>query len=171
MSSHGSRHFSSRNWLRPRLIIISLLYRRLEHFHQLKGRRWTSKGEETPLKAHGRPWRVRAILFVLLSTGLRRQELIELDLDQLIPNTPEELRRVRRAQITRVQEKGQTERTVFLSADARMALADYLEKERPQDTIDGTKALFLSAKGLPARKPDGRLSARALNFTLEQIRH
>ena len=73
------------------------------------------------------------------------------------------------ARITRVQGKGKTERTVFLSADARNALADYLEQERPQDAGEGARALFLSATGLPARAPDGRLSPRAINLILEQI--
>ncbi|WP_332310903.1 tyrosine-type recombinase/integrase [Paenactinomyces guangxiensis] len=69
----------------------------------------------------------------------------------------------------RVKGKGNTERTVFLSVDARLALADYLEKEREQDVTLETKALFLSAKGLPARKPDGRLSPRSINGILDQI--
>ena len=65
--------------------------------------------------------------------------------------------------------KGGTERTVFLSADARQALADYLEQERPRDAGEGTAALFLSATGIPARRPDGRLSLRAVNLILERI--
>ncbi|GGA58973.1 hypothetical protein GCM10007416_35160 [Kroppenstedtia guangzhouensis] len=140
---------------------------RLERFHQLKGRRW--KGKQAPLKAHSRPSRDRAIIYVLLSTGLRRQELVDLDWDQLLPNTPEQLKNVRRARIQRVKGKGNTERTVFLSVDARLALADYLEKEREQDVTDETQALFLSPKGLPARKSDGRLSLRAINGILDQI--
>jgi integrase len=52
---------------------------------------------------------------------------------------------------------------------ARQALADYLEKERPRDAGDGAPALFLSATGIPARRPDGRLSLRAVNLILEQI--
>ncbi len=65
--------------------------------------------------------------------------------------------------------KGGTERTVFLSSDARLALAEYLENERPKDAGDGSEALFLSARGIPARRPDGRLSVRAINLVLEQI--
>ena len=76
----------------------------------------------------------------------------------------------------RVEGKGKTERTVFLSLDAREALADYLEKERsqdtpqcPPDTAQGATALFLSASCLSARQKDGRLSTRAINLILEQI--
>jgi site-specific recombinase XerD len=139
---------------------------RLERFHQLKGRRWQSNA---PGRSTGRPWRDRAIVFVLLSSGLRREELVRLDLEQVNPNTPEELRAARRAKINRVKGKGKTERVVFLSADARGALADYLEKERPLDASDACKALFLSAVSLASRKSDGRLSPRSINLILEQI--
>jgi integrase len=61
------------------------------------------------------------------------------------------------------------EQTVFLSADARSALADYLERERSRDADGDTQALFLSATGIPARGVDGRLSVRAINLILEQI--
>jgi integrase len=62
---------------------------RLEHFHHLKGRRQKDKHRT---KAHGRPWRDRAIVYVLLSTGLRREELVRLNLDQIEPCRPEALR-------------------------------------------------------------------------------
>jgi site-specific recombinase XerD len=139
---------------------------RLERFHQLKGRRWQSNA---PGRSTGRPWRDRAIVFVLLSSGLRREELVNLNLDQVNPNTPEELRSARRAKINRVRGKGKTERVVFLSADARGALADYLEKEWPLDASDSCEALFLSAVSLASRKSDGRLSPRSINLILEQI--
>jgi integrase len=144
---------------------------RLPRFTQMKGRRWARRrdGASPPVRERARPLRDRAIVYVLLSTGLRREELTRLDLDQLVPSTPLELRNARQARITRVQGKGKTERTVFLSADARAALADYLAQERPKDVGEGTAALFLSAVGIPARAPDGRLSPRAINLLLEQI--
>ncbi len=144
---------------------------RLERFHQVKGRR-RSRAErdgKIPVQAHGRPARDRAIIYVLLATGLRREELVRLDLDQVEPQTPEALRTVKRARITRVKGKGKTERTVFLSADARTALADYLENERPRDVTSTTTALFLSAESIAARTPDGRLSPQAINLILAQI--
>jgi site-specific recombinase XerD len=142
---------------------------RLERFHQLRGRRWTKSPEQLRVRATGRPLRDRAIVYVLLSTGLRREELVNVDLDQVSPSTPAELKRARQGRITRVQGKGKTERTVFLSADARGALADYLERERPRDATHEATALFLSAISLPARSSDGRLSPRAINLLLEQI--
>jgi integrase len=142
---------------------------RLERFHRLKGQRWATSSTPAPVRAHGRPWRDRAIVYVLLSTGLRREELLNLDLNQLVPNSVVGLRQARQGRLTGVQGKGGSERTVFLSADARQALAGYLEKERPRDAGEGTLALFLSATGIPARAVDGRLSLRAVNLILAQI--
>ncbi len=142
---------------------------RLESFYQLKGKRWTASDRKAPLHAHARPLRDRAIVFVLLSTGLRREELIQLDLGQLKPDTATALLKARKAQIVKVRGKGKTERTVFLSADARRALAGYLERERWQDVEPEMDALFLSAAGIPARSSDGRLSPRSVNRILDRI--
>ena len=138
---------------------------RLERFHLRKGRRHTGM----TVQAHARPWRDRAIVYLLLSTGLRREEVIRLDLDQIEPRTPEALRTARKAKITRVKGKGKTERTVFLSADGRSALADYFERERNRDASDGQTALFLTAASSAVRASDGRLSLRTFNLILEQI--
>lgn len=145
---------------------------RLERFHELKGREWKERGERAG-HARGRPVRDRAIVYVLLSTGLRREELVNGDLGQVEPNTPEELRVARRVKIRGVKGKGGTERNVFLSKDAREALAEYLESERVRDAGEAaeSKALFLSAVGTPARRTDGRLSVRAINLLLERIGH
>jgi integrase len=145
------------------------LCNRLERFHRLKGQRWAKDTAAAPVRIHGRPWRDRAIVYVFLSTGLRREELLNLNLDQLVPKTVTGLRQARQGRLAGVKGKGGTERTVFLSADARQALADYLEKERPRDAGEGTSALFLTAAGIPARAADGRLSLRAVNLILEQI--
>src|SRR5712691_10641653 len=134
---------------------------RLPKLAEKRGRRWQAK--EAAVHARRRPWRDRAIVFVLLSTGLRREELIRLDLDQVQPHTAPELRAARKATIAGVQGKGKSQRTVFLSADARTALADYFDHERAADATEAAAALFLSAQGLPARSADGRLSPRAIN--------
>jgi len=140
---------------------------RLDTFYRLKGRRWA--GQDAPLRVRARPYRDKAIVFVLLSTGLRREELVRLSLDQIDPNTSDALRLARKVRISRVRGKGKTERRVFLSKDARLALADYLEFEYLLDATEQSTALFLSAAGLPSRKTDGRLSVRAINRILEQI--
>ena len=138
---------------------------RLERFHLRKGRKQT----EALVQVHARPWRDRAIVYLLLSTGLRREEVIRLDLDQVEPHTPEALRSAHKAKITRVKGKGKTERTVFLSADARQSLADYMERERVRDASVAQTALFLTASSIAVRAPNGRLSVRAFNLILEQI--
>ena len=144
---------------------------RLERFHELKGRGWKRNDGRSPAHARGRPVRDRAIVFVFLSTGLRREELVTLDLGQVQPNEPKRLRTARLVRVRGVKGKGGTERNVFLSKDAREALAEYLETERPTDASKATEseALFLSAVGTPARRADGRLSVRAVNLLLERI--
>jgi integrase len=140
---------------------------RLERFHQHKGRRRRGAGE---LHAHARPLRDRAIVYVLLATGLRREELVRLDLAQISPNTSEGLRAAKKAKVSEVRGKGRTSRHVYLSADARAALADYLQYERPRDTGDEqASALFLSAASIGSRRTNGRLSPRAVNLICEQI--
>ncbi len=79
---------------------------RLERFHELKGREWKNRDGGTPSHARGRPARDRAIVFVLLSTGLRREELVVLDLEQVEPNEPEGLRNARRVRVRGVKGKG-----------------------------------------------------------------
>jgi site-specific recombinase XerD len=128
---------------------------RLERFHQERGQQWGCGrgGAVAPVRATGRLWRDRAIVGVLLSTGLRRDELVRLECDQVQPNTPDGLRRAR---ITRVRGNARIERTVFLSDDARLALADYLERERAGYATDASTALFLSTRSLSARAAEGR---------------
>jgi len=142
---------------------------RLERFHELKGRDWGKRDGKTPAHGRSRSARDRAIVFVLLSTGLRREELVTLDLGQVEPNEPKKLRAARRVRVRGVKGKGGTERNVFLSKDAREALAEYLETERPKDARPESEALFLSAGGTPARREEGRLSARAVNLVLERV--
>jgi integrase len=149
---------------------------RLDKYYRLKGRRWSKKLNDSdlpPVRARARPKRDKAIVFVLLSTGLRRGELVRLNLDQLVPNDPNELKKARRAKLKKVRGKGKSERVVFLSTDARKALADYLETERVQDANDvlpvEEQPLFLSAYNTKPRRSNGRLSPRSINLILAQI--
>lgn len=141
---------------------------RLDRFHQLKGRRH-AKFDTSKVHNLRRPLRDRAIVFTLLCTGLRREELVKVNLSQVSPCNPEELRNARKAKIGKVQGKGKTERVVFLSNDARMALADYIEKERIHDASEDSTKLFLSARDIPVRKADGSMSPRSINDILKQI--
>jgi len=100
---------------------------------------------------------------LILGTGLRRAEITGLDLDQLDPADPARLWRVKKARLNDVRGKGRTSRSAFLGRDARHALADYLEAERPGDTDELSEALFLAACSIAARRPGGRLSPRSVN--------
>jgi integrase len=164
--------------LEPRALserqIVSLknICDRLPHLRQLKGRRHQKKPAQVKVvRSNARPWRDRAMVFFLLSTGLRREELITLNLQQLSQQTPDDLRKAKRVRVNEVKGKGQTQRHVFLSLDARQALADYLEQERPLDASaeEDASPLFLSAASSPMRQADGRLSVRSINLILEQI--
>ncbi|MDF2648239.1 MAG: hypothetical protein K0Q73_4044 [Paenibacillus sp.] len=141
---------------------------RLEVLYAKRDRR-RATGDVIQLRTKNRPRRDRAIVYTFLSTGVRRNELCSLDLLQLEPNDPELLRKAHMAKLRRVKGKGGTERDVFLSKDARKALADYIEFERIRDANETTTALFLSAAGLPARKSDGRMSLQAVNQLLNKI--
>jgi site-specific recombinase XerD len=78
---------------------------------------------------------------------------VTVDLHQLSPSTPDGLRAAKKAKISNARGRGRTSRHVFLSADARTALADYLERERPADADDASTALFLSAASIGSRRP------------------
>ena len=145
---------------------------RLEGFRRLKGRRYAARhhrGKATPMHRHARPVRDRAIVFCGLSPGLRRAELVRLHLDQVEPPGPGQLRTAKRARLPRVRGKGGTERTVFLSADARDALADYLEHERPGEANERSIALFLAAHSISSRQPGGRLSVRTIADVCDRV--
>jgi site-specific recombinase XerD len=141
---------------------------RIETFHHLTGRRHRGDGAPT-LHRHARPLRDRAIVFTILGTGLRRAEIVNLDLAQVEPSDPKRLRAARSAKLTGVRGKGRTTRTVFLGQDARTALADYLETERPADADEHSEALFLAAISIGARRPGGRLSTRTINTIVGEI--
>jgi len=139
---------------------------RLEGFHRLKGRRHQGNDARPARHAHARPVRDRAIVAVLFGAGLRRAEVVNLDLTQLQPRTPGELQRVHKARLIGVRGKGRTQRTVFLGSDARLGLADYLAHERPDDD---SPALFLAAASIATRRPGGRLSPRTINTIVGEV--
>lgn len=145
--------------------LINLLDR-LERFYSVKGRGW--RGQQPPLRKNARPKRDRAIVYLFLSSGIRREMLTNLDVDQLELTDPEAIRNARKLKIHRIKGKGRTEsRKIITDKDAREALADYLEYERPLDAMNGDKALFLRAGS--ASSGPGRLSVRTVNKILHQI--
>ena len=160
------------------LLRLPALYAR----HGLRYVQRQQKKQQAPkAQARSRPYRDRAIVELMLSTGVRREELVMLDLTHLELSasatlSPEALRRARRVKLLDVRGKGKHYRDLFLSADARSALSDYLEKERPRDAAHfGTPAaLFLRAWNAPAyNDPDegreGRLAVNTVNYLIKRI--
>jgi site-specific recombinase XerD len=162
---------------------------RLPALYQRRGRRHVErqrKQRQVPaLRQRSRPYRDRAIIELMLSTGVRREELVTLNLENIelsthmsAPLTAEALRQARRVQLVEVAGKGQTLRNLWLSADARAALADYQEKERPIDAahFGNPTALFLRAWNATApRDPEearvGRLANNTINHIVAHIGH
>ncbi len=166
---------------------------RLPSLVQRKGRRHVKRqrrNEQAPAQhAHARPYRDRAIVELLLGTGMRREELTNVDLDQVVlgnapkddqvarePLTPEALRKARKVQLVNVKGKGKTRRNLWLPADARAALADYLELERPGDAayFPQPRALFLRAGNVhaandPEGERNGRLARNSVNYLVQKI--
>ena len=166
---------------------------RLPSLVQRKGRRHTRRQRKRELPparhAHARPYRDRAIVELLLGTGIRREELTNVDLDQVAigtaprddkaarePLTPESLRHARKVQLVNVKGKGKTRRNLWLPADVRAALADYLEFERPGDAahFPEPRALLLRAGNVhaandPAGSRNGRLARNSVNYLVHKI--
>lgn len=161
---------------------------RLPRLYERKGQRYQQHRQKhpeisSPVHKHSRPWRDRAIISVFLATGVRREELVNLNLDQVQPHTPSELRSSQVVKIKNVHGKGKTRRNLYLSADARVALADYIEYERSSDgqNFFHPQALFLRAGSVQYVKKDeegdvkeegdanGRLTVRSMNKLVQKI--
>lgn len=151
----------------PQLRSLINILDRLERFYVLKGRT-SANNPNPPLRKNARPKRDRAIVYLLLATGIRREMLVNLDIDQLQPNDPVQLRAGRVFRLNRIRGKGRTEsRKIVIDKDARESLADYLEFERPLDAQADSKALFMS--GPTASDGNGRLSVGRINRILKKI--
>ncbi len=180
------------------VISLKSVLERLPALMRRKGRRHGQRQRklqaEPLLHQHSRPYRDRAIIELFLACGVRREELVNLDLDQVVIGaavpergertsvTPAALRKARKVQLVNVYGKNQTLRNLFLSADARAALADYLEFERGKDAegLADPRALFLRAGSIKYAKQDGeartqegdangRLTVRAVNKLVKKI--
>ncbi|MDQ6422603.1 tyrosine-type recombinase/integrase [Paenibacillus sp. LHD-117] len=150
----------------PQLRSLINLLDRLERFYIMKGRKW-SNDPRPPIRKNARPKRNRAIVYLFLASGIRREMMINIDIDQLEPNEPDALRAARRFRIKRVRGKGRTETNkIIVDQDTREALADYLEYERPLDAKPGSRALFLNGQG---EDGDDRLNVSRVNKIVRHI--
>ncbi len=93
--------------------------------------------------------RDRAIFEVLYSTGLRAQELVNLNLAESLG-----------AELLLVKGKGQKERFIFFTPPAQKALAHYAVL-RASKAKEGEQALFINDRG-------GRLTRRGVYFIIQK---
>lgn len=96
-------------------------------------------------------FRDKALVEILLGTGLRVSELVSLNLDSINFNRHE----------LKVKGKGGKERVVPLNYEAEEALKAYLSKGRPFIYREPTEALFLNSRG-------GQLTAAGIRKILKR---
>ncbi len=127
-----------------------------------KNRRLNAKTElpdERPRRKGYRPWRNRAIVYLLIETGMRRAAVTNLSLD--------DIDYTRRALLA--PEKGGLTHRYQISREGLQAITDYLEKERMADADFWTNsnALFLPADSKP--QSSGRLSVVVINTVWNDV--
>lgn len=114
-------------------------------------------------KAHRqmrRPFRDYAIIMLLLNTGLRRNEVCDLRLEQLQDK-----------HLRNVKCKGNQYRDLLLPKETQLALQVYLNEERPRDAnyFPRSGALFLPSSSRKHRNQTGKLSARSINAIIDHV--
>jgi integrase len=115
--------------------------------------------DERPRRKGYRPWRNRAVIYLLLETGMRRAAVTNLNLADIDYG--------RRA--LQVREKGGLIHRYQISREGLKAIDDYLEKERLTDADFWTEspALFLPADCKPQSL--GRLAPKAVNTIWNEV--
>ena len=110
------------------------------------------KGKDRPQRKNFRGYRNRAIVYVLIETGMRRAAVTKIDIDDVNFNR----------RIISVEEKGGLAHAYQISREGIDAIRDYLEYERVWD-FDKWKipAFFLSAA--ESHHVNGRLNTRVVN--------
>lgn len=116
------------------------------------------RGKERPQRAGYRPWRNRAIVYLLIETGMRRAATTNLDLADVD---------FRERQIS-VTEKGGVCHAYQVSREGLEAVRAYIDEERGQDAdVWGSPALFL-ASGRNAQGA-GRMSPQTVNLIWREV--
>ncbi len=114
---------------------------------------------ERPRRRGYRPWRNRAVIYLLLETGMRRAAVTNLNLTDIDSD--------RRA--LQVREKGGLSHRYQVSREGLKAIDDYLERERLTDADVWTEspALFLPADCKP--QSSGRLAPKVVNAIWNEV--
>lgn len=107
-----------------------------------------------------RPKRNYAIVYLMLNTGLRRQEIVDIDIEQF-----------KGKYLKNVKCKGNQYRDVLLTNNTSDILNDYIDIERKIDEkyIPESKALFLPAMTRKNKNRSGRLSTSMINKMIKKI--
>jgi integrase len=115
--------------------------------------------DQRPRRKSYRPWRNRAIVYLLIETGMRRAAVTRLNIDDIDND--------RRA--VAVREKGGLIHRYQISRQGLKAIADYIEQERINDADAWTKssALFLPADSKPQSL--GRLNPVNINAIWNEV--
>lgn len=117
------------------------------------------KGKERPKRKTFRPWRNRAIVYLLLETGIRRSAVVSVNREDIEEN---------KRQIP-VVEKGKAQKKPRISKEGLQAIIDYINSEEYQKDAKrwNTKALFLTHDTCGHGK--GRLRPEAVNRIWKQV--
>lgn len=123
-----------------------------------KDRQRYRQTETKPVRKTYRSWRNRAIMYLLIETGMRRAGVVNANLTGFDP---------RSASIT-TREKGGSDHTYKISREGVLAVTDYLEREREHDDVVlQSPALFLPAGNHP--RSTARLAPHAINKIWNEV--
>jgi integrase len=116
------------------------------------------RNTERPTHKSFRPYRNRAVVYLLIETGMRRAAVTNLDLADVDW----------KGRTVNVLEKGGSTHTYSVSKEGLEAVRDYVERERPADAEQWrSPALFLSAYGNP--RAGERMNARSVNVIWDEV--
>ncbi len=119
----------------------------------------TELPDERPRRKGYRAWRNRAIVYLLIETGMRRAAVTKLNVDDI-----DSVKRM----VTTI-EKGGNQHRYSISREGLKAVQDYLLRERPDDQEywATSSALFLPAENKPQSL--GRLSPMVINTIWNEV--
>lgn len=118
------------------------------------------RGKERPQRAAYRPWRNRAMVYLLIETGMRRAAVTALDIADVD---------FRERQVT-VTEKGGVGHDYQISREGLEAIQAYIENERGQDVEAWeSPALFLASS--QNAQGSGRMTPQTVNLVWRNVCH
>jgi len=119
----------------------------------------TDFAEQRPRRKGYRAWRNRAVVYLLIETGIRRAAVTQLNIEAIDFEK----------RFVTTTEKGETQHRYKISREGLKAIQDYLDQERSGDADYWTvsPALFLPASNKP--QSHGRLSPVVINTIWNEV--